>query len=121
MSTAKDEAGWRGLQGGLRHLVEAYKAVRQDRYHLSTPKQLHGDLRRVERAVQSLLQTLIPLELEHWQGQDLESEPFNWPLVQALVSSRTTLEILRREGPPVGCCRFEGHLVKVEVQTGEGG
>lgn len=21
----------------------------------------------------------------------------------------------------VGCCRFEGHLVKVEVQTGEGG
>ena len=21
---------------------------------------------------------------------------------------------------PVGCCQFEGHLVKVEVQTGEG-
>jgi len=29
--------------------------------------------------------------------------------------------VLDRLLPVLGCCRFEGHLVKVEVQTGEGG
>lgn len=94
------EAAWGELQAFMRNVAEAYKALRQDRYHMRTRTHLHQDLRRVERAVQSLLQALIPLELEHREGQDVEVEPFNWPLKQALAGSRTTLEILRRKGLP---------------------
>jgi hypothetical protein len=100
MGTPDTEAAWRPLEEYARSLVAAYKTIRQDRYHRTPPAHLHRDLRRVERAVQSLLQTLIPLELEHREGQDLMVEPFNWPVVQALAGSRTTLEILRRKGLP---------------------
>lgn len=50
----------------------------------STPAVLFKELSKIDKGVTKLLQVLLPLKLCHRMNQNLEVEPFNWPLVQSL-------------------------------------
>lgn len=65
-----------------------------------SPKEIHSDLEKIHKALTTALQVLLPMELSHVAGQDLEESPFNWPLVNELVDARITAEIRRIRGLP---------------------
>lgn len=81
-------------------MAEAIRHCTSGPFDLQTPTQLALDLHRIDKALTVALQILVPLHLRHKVGQDLEVEPFNWPLVTELSGGRMTAEILRGKGPP---------------------
>lgn len=76
-------------------MVDALKRSVAVDYGQSTPSDVVADLEKIDRALTGTLQVLLPLSLRHRDGQDLETEPFNWPLVTALQMGRWTNEIMR--------------------------
>ena len=81
-------------------IADATKVFGSVKFASMTPKQITASLGRIDKALTSALQVLLPLQLQYREGQDLETEPFNWPIVQELSGSRITLEIMRRRGVP---------------------
>lgn len=66
----------------------------------SLPAGTYLDLARLDKRLTSLLQTLLPLQLMHREEQDLESQPYNWPLAQRIAIERILIEGLRCGGLP---------------------
>ena len=66
----------------------------------SLPADTYSDLARLDRRLTSLMQTLLHLKLTHSDKQDIESQPFNWPLVKAIAAERMSIEFFRCDGLP---------------------
>jgi len=84
----------------VHQIADAINAVRSVEYADATPSDLYSQLQRIDAALTKALQELLSLDVRHREGQDLASEPFNWPLVQALQQRRITTEIMRQKGHP---------------------
>jgi len=81
-------------------IAEFFKEISECEFSDTTPSALHAQLVEIDRALTLALQVLIPRRMTHIAGQDLADLPFNWPVVQALQSGRSTLETLRVKGVP---------------------
>lgn len=92
---------WEEFAAQMLNMAGATAMSRKLRYHDTTPAKLHRQLDEIDKALTRALQLLISLNLKHREGQDLETEPFNWPVVQELAAGRVTHELLvRRVAPP---------------------
>ncbi|KMR21773.1 hypothetical protein, partial [Staphylococcus aureus] len=81
--------------------VRVSAVLRKIKYHDTTPAKLHRQLAEIDKALTKALQVLGSLDLKHRPGQDLETEPFNWPVVQELATGRWNHELLvRKVSPP---------------------
>lgn len=70
---------------------------RKVKYHDTTPARLHRQLAAMDKALTKALQVLLSLDLKHRPGQDLETDPFNWPVVQELATGRWIHELSVRK------------------------
>jgi hypothetical protein len=81
-------------------IADAIRAGNSIDYGFVSQAELNRQLIQIDHALTRCLQVLISLDLAHRDGQDLETEPFNFPLVSELAGARTSAEIFRRHGPP---------------------
>lgn len=81
-------------------LGQIWKRLSTVPYVNSLPADIYSNLARLDKRLTSLMQTLLPLRLTHSDNQDIELQPFNWPLVQRIAAERMSIEILRCEGLP---------------------
>ena len=79
-------------------LADAFKVLGSVQYADATPSDLHCQLQRIDVALTKALQELLSLDVRHRERQDLASEPFNWPLVQALQRRQIATEIRQLKG-----------------------
>lgn len=59
------------------------------------PHEVVSELKIIDKALTNALQKLVPLRLEHAEGQDISTAPFNWPVVQSLGNARAVIGALR--------------------------
>ena len=64
----------------------------------STPSDIRAGLELIDKSITTALQLLRSLDLVHRDKQDLETQPYNWPVAQALQHSRGYLEWERTKG-----------------------
>jgi hypothetical protein len=90
----KDE--WNRFECEILELGTTFGALkREDRRDFTTPKVIAKDLNSLEIALTVVLQSLVPLQLEHQEGQDAIGIPYNWPLALVLSHNRSVLHSRR--------------------------
>jgi hypothetical protein len=75
---------WPDFEAEVLESARLIRRTQSVKYAKSTPAVVYKELRKIDIGVTKLLQVLLPLDLCHRTNQDLEVEPFNWPLVQSL-------------------------------------
>jgi hypothetical protein len=75
---------WPEFEAGVLASARVIRQGQSVKYADSTPAVVYKELRKIDKGVTKLLQVLQPLNLCHRTNQDLEVEPFNWPLVLSL-------------------------------------
>lgn len=94
MSTTPDQK-WVAFEKTILEIAATFAELRKDRFDHTPPKSIADDLKSLDRALTVALQAIGPLELEHQEGQDIASTPFNWPVVQALSTARWAMDVGR--------------------------
>lgn len=79
---------WSDFEGEVLDMARFIRGVQSVPYANSTPSDVCRDLTRIDKAISTVLQVLVPLDLCHKDGQDLATEPYNWPVVQSLQTFR---------------------------------
>ena len=64
----------------------------------STPSKIRADLKLIDKSITTALQLLLSLDLVHRDKQDLETQPYNWPVAQDLQVWRGLLDGERIKG-----------------------
>jgi hypothetical protein len=75
---------WTEFEAEVLESARLIRTAQSVKYAESTPAVLFNELSRIDKGVTKLLRVLQPLDLCHRTNQDLEVEPFNWPLIQSL-------------------------------------
>jgi hypothetical protein len=79
---------WSDFEQAILEMADAIRRAQSVEYAKSTPTQVYADLVKLDKGMTQALQVLAELDLAHYEGQDLEVAPFNWPAVQAIQSGR---------------------------------
>ena len=79
---------WEDFVQEILGMASVFAELRGDSFDLTPPKKIATDLQKIDKSLTTALQKLLALQLEHREGQNIITQPFNWPVVQALDYAR---------------------------------
>lgn len=86
---------WLVFEHEILDVAATFAELKKDAFDHAPPKNVIRDLRILDKALTVTLQAIAPLQLEHQEGQDIITSPFNWPTVVELSHARVSMNAKR--------------------------